>query len=309
VGLSGGVRVPSDAGWPPGTDSLTLVNDTSVMSAPGEPISDVSFTNVNLTVPGGHPAAEANLVPPDSLTLYRPREWGKRPAYGFWMRHVANVTFTNTTVQFDRNDGRPAFATDDGRQVRWVDSRAERSTGASDLVLNKTIGYGVERSTTTSGDPWRIKAVNSTPEPGPDTFAVPIEAESGQVTEPMRVYDGYVSVAPGNNSKTSPPSTGAVTDTFTVPASATCKLWLRVIAANTADDSFWVRVDGGPWVLWNIVPTGAAWHWADLRDSSGPVTVSLDVGTPHTVTVAYREDGAKLDRLVVTNDLGSTPPA
>jgi polygalacturonase len=289
---------------------------SSLIGSPGAPISDVSFTNVNLTVPGGHPASEANLVPPESLTLYRPREWGKRPSYGFWMRHVANVTFTNTTVQFDRNDGRPAFATDDGRQVRWVDSRAERSTGASDLVLNKTIGYAVERSTTTAGDPWRIKAVNSTPEPGPDVFAVPVEAESGQVTEPMRVSDDtaappnrYVSVAPGNNSKTSPPSTGAVTDTFTVPATATCKLWLRVVAANTGDDSFWVRVDGGPWVLWNIVPTGSAWHWADLRDSSGPVTVSLAAGTPHTVTVAYREDGAKLDRLVVTNDLGSTPPA
>jgi polygalacturonase len=289
---------------------------SSLIGSPGAAIGDVSFTNVNLTVPGGHPASEANLVPPESLTLYRPREWGKRPAYGFWMRHVANVTFTNTVVQFDRNDGRPAFAVDDGRQVRWTDSRAERSTGGSDLNLSKTIGYAVERSTTTAGDPWRIKAVDSSPGPGPDVFSVPIEAESGQLTEPMRGYDDaaapptrYVSVVPGNNSKTSPPSTGTVTVTFTVPATATCKLWLRVIAANTGDDSFWVRLDTGPWVLWNIVPTGSAWHWADLRDSSGPVTMSLAAGAPHTVTVGYREDGAKLDRLVVTNDLGFAPPA
>jgi hypothetical protein len=105
---------------------------SSVIGSPGADIADLAFTNVKLTVPGGHPASEANLNPPESLTLYRPREWGKRPAYGFWLRHVSRVTFTNVDVQFEKGDGRPAFVVDDGRRVEWTDARAERSTGPYD---------------------------------------------------------------------------------------------------------------------------------------------------------------------------------
>jgi hypothetical protein len=288
---------------------------SSVIGSPGADIADLAFTNVKLTVPGGHPASEANLNPPESLTLYRPREWGKRPAYGFWLRHVSRVTFTSVDVQFEKGDGRPAFVVDDGKRVEWTDARAERSTGPYDLAVLRTTGYALTRTTTTAGDPLRVRSVNSTPGPAPDLFAVGWEPEDAQLTEPMRATADpaasggrYVSVAAGNNSRTAPPATGTATATFTVPATATCKVWARVIAANGGDDSFWVRVDAGPWVLWNVTPTGATWHWADVRDGAGPVTVNLAAGAPHTLVVAYREDGARLDRVVVTNDVSGSPP-
>jgi hypothetical protein len=289
---------------------------STFVGSPGADITDVTLTNVRLTVPGNHPASDASVVPPENLVFYRPREFGTRPAYGFWMRHVARVTFVNTDVQFDRADGRPAFATDDGKRVQWVDSRAERSTGTFDARFTNTNGYGLTRTTTTTGAPLRIRSVNSTPLPGPDVFVLAAEAETGVLTEPMRALGDpaasggrYVTVAPGNNSKTAAPATGHATATFTVPADATCKVWARVIAANTGDDSFWVRIDGGPWIAWNGIPVGTAWHWADLRGTSGsPVTANLTAGE-HTVTFAYREDGARLDRLLLTNDLGPNPPA
>src|SRR6266545_1477499 len=136
---------------------------SSFIGSPGALISHVSLTNVKLTVPGGHKVSDANLVPVESLTLYRPREWGTRPAYGFWLRHVSGITFTNVDVQFVKNDGRPAFAVDDGRDVRWVDSKVKRSTGPADLRVTRTTGYSLVRTTTTAGRPLRVRAVNSTP--------------------------------------------------------------------------------------------------------------------------------------------------
>jgi hypothetical protein len=286
---------------------------STLVGEPGTPIDDVTFTNVRLTVPGGHPASEAALVPPENPVFYRPREWGKRPAYGFWLRHVRDVTFTNTQVEFARSDGRPAFLVDDGARVAVLDSRLERSTGPADVVVNRTAGYGLRGTTTTAGAAPRVRATNSTPLPDQPPVTVAWEPEDQTVTAPLRVLTDpaasggrYVTVAPGNNSRTAPPATGTVTASVAVPAAGTYKIWARVIAPTSGDDSFWVRVDGGAWTLWNNIPLGGAWHWADVRGTA-PVTVELAAG-PHTVVVGYREDGARLDRMLLTTDLGPVPP-
>jgi len=138
---------------------------SSFIGSPGADITDVTLTNVRLTVPGGHSAADANLTPAESLLLYRPREWGPRPAYGFWLRHVSGIVFTNVEVQYAKADGRPAIAVDDGKLVRWQDSRFQRSTGGYDARFTDTAGYGLVNTTSTAGDPLRIRSVNSTPLP------------------------------------------------------------------------------------------------------------------------------------------------
>ncbi|MEZ0072442.1 glycosyl hydrolase family 28 protein [Planotetraspora sp. GP83] len=145
---------------------------------------------------------------------------------------------------------------------------------------------------------------------------VTAEAESGTVTAPMQVASDaaawggqYVTVAPGNNSTGSAPSNGSTVIPFSVSAAGTYRFWGRVIAPANTDDSFWVRVDGGSWVNWNDITTGAAWHWAPVTNdasSDAPITASLSAGS-HTLTVAYREDGAKLDRVLITDDAGLVP--
>jgi hypothetical protein len=55
------------------------------------------------------------------------------------------------------------------------------------------------------------------------------------------------------------------------------------------------------------VALGTSWHWSDVRDASNStVLYSLSAGV-HTLTFAYREDGAKLDRVVLTDDLAFVP--
>ncbi|WP_051174287.1 glycoside hydrolase family 28 protein [Amycolatopsis orientalis] len=121
------------------------------------PIENVTFDNVKLTVPGGHPAAEADLVPPEASTTYPPRIFGKRPAYGFWIRHAAGIRFTGGEFRFAKADGRPAFLTDDVRGVALDGVRVDRSNGGYDVVWRNTSGQSITGSTTTGGQALRVR--------------------------------------------------------------------------------------------------------------------------------------------------------
>jgi len=129
---------------------------SSLIGSPGHDITDVSLSNIRLTVPGGHPVSDASAVPPEGPALFRPREFGVRPAYGFWLRHVARVTFTGVVVTSDKPDGRPAFTLGDGDHVQWTDTRAQASTGPFDVSITGSTGVVLTRCTTTAGDPLRV---------------------------------------------------------------------------------------------------------------------------------------------------------
>ncbi|MEU6714534.1 glycosyl hydrolase family 28 protein [Nonomuraea sp. NPDC046802] len=94
------------------------------------------------------------------------------------------------------------------------------TTGGSELTSTIT-GYSVTGATTLGGA-LRVRATNSTPVPG-QPVSLYGEAESGTVTAPMRALQdpaasggACVSVAPGNDSKSSAPSTGHATLSFDV---------------------------------------------------------------------------------------------
>jgi hypothetical protein len=141
-----------------------------------------------------------------------------------------------------------------------------------------------------------------------------LEAESGVLTAPMTVAldtaasgGQYVHVPNAKNIVTDPITQpgGQVTYAFTVPA-GTYVIWGRVRAANGGDDSFWVSIDGGPFALWEIPVGSWVWDQVNNRNVADPVLFSLAAGT-HTLVVKQREDGARLDRLLITSDLAFVP--
>ncbi len=138
---------------------------STLTGAPGGPrVENVTFTGVKLTVPGGHPASDANRNPPEKPTTFPPRDYGPRPAYGFWMRHVQGIRFVDCTVQFDRNDGRPAFLADDGAAVSLSGVTVERGSGSPyDVGFRRITGYAVTGGGTTGGAALRVRATASTP--------------------------------------------------------------------------------------------------------------------------------------------------
>ena len=128
--------------------------------------------------------------------------------------------------------------------------------------------------------------------------------------DPLASNDDYLTISSGLNSLASAP-TGAdnlVRFTITVTAAGLYRILGRVYSADGADDSFWVRVDEGTWYNWNNWNTASTWQWEEVVDSDNGNTLlkwSLTPGN-HTFDIAYREDGARIDKLHLTIN-GTTP--
>jgi len=145
-----------------------------------------------------------------------------------------------------------------------------------------------------------------------------IEAEAANtITAPMKVYDSpkasggkYIGtdVGTGNSSSNPPAPAGTATYSFTV-AGGTYKISCRIIIP--AGDSFWVRIPGATtqttnhasgWVRWSDPPNSSNWYWYDVfsaEDNAATVLFTMPAGT-HTLEIAYREDGALLDVIVIS---------
>lgn len=86
-------------------------------------ITNISFKGVNLLVKGGHPAADANAMPPEiGVGRYNVGDLKIQPAYGFWFRHAKNVMIKNCRIDCEKPDARHAIVLDDviGAEIRSV---------------------------------------------------------------------------------------------------------------------------------------------------------------------------------------------
>ncbi|MCT9930266.1 glycosyl hydrolase family 28 protein [Planotetraspora sp. A-T 1434] len=156
----------------------TVTGTTSVDIGPG-----ITFNNVNLTVPGAHPASDATKVPGEFLTSYPPRDYGTRPSYGYWIRHATGVKVNGGTLKFSSNDDRPAIIADDASTVVVDGLTAQRGSASPyDVGVSNVTGYAVTNSQNTSGGALRVKATNSTPLPsGPPPTRY--EAENATISQ------------------------------------------------------------------------------------------------------------------------------
>jgi peptidoglycan/xylan/chitin deacetylase (PgdA/CDA1 family) len=149
-----------------------------------------------------------------------------------------------------------------------------------------------------------------------------VEAEAMARTSPMVAVTeagasgGQVIWSGTSGSNAAVPATGHATFTFNVPTAGTFQVWGRFLVgpATTSDDSLWARIDNGAWTQWNDIfqRIGAGFGWDrehnTITSGSNNVLISrnLTAGN-HTLEVAYRENGLKLDRFLITNDLAFVP--
>jgi len=84
-------------------------------------------------------------------------------------------------------------------------------------------------------------------------------------------------------------------------------LWGRVQACDVRDNSFFVQIDDNLDNLWEI-KTGDHWHWDKVNDRNilDPLRFILKSGV-HTIKIKMREDGTKLDKMLLTNNIGFVP--
>ncbi|HEX9662517.1 MAG TPA: hypothetical protein VGB27_09545, partial [Candidatus Binatia bacterium] len=92
---------------------------------------------------------------------------------------------------------------------------------------------------------------------------------------------------------------GEVRFTISIPQAGTRALWARTIASNGNSDSFYVTRNGTLVKEW-LVPSSTTWKWnkvANLSLASGQIKLAF----------RQREDGTKLDQVILTSDLGFIP--
>lgn len=99
----------------------------------GAELENIRFEHLRLTSKGGGSLEESEIDPP-STNEYQPRALGKRPAYGFFARHVKGLLFRDVVLDFERDDLRPAILCRHVRGLRLDGVRARRAAGGAASV-------------------------------------------------------------------------------------------------------------------------------------------------------------------------------
>jgi hypothetical protein len=104
---------------------------------------------------------------------------------------------------------------------------------------------------------------------------------------------------------------------FDAPADGEYVIWARALGPDGFSDSFFVSVDGGGEDIFDAVRDKEPrdlFLWAAVNGRNGFITAWLEdprvFALPkgrHTVEFRCREPGARLDKIVVTNDRAFKP--
>ena len=129
--------------------------------ADGNQISDVTFTNVNLEVPGGN-GTMGTGVPSNDPKNYNPNSIGTRPSYGWYVHNAHHITWVDSEVHFKNNDGRPSVIANNGSFLRFDKLTAERGANSPfDVGFQTVTGYCVTNGQNTQGGALRVSTTSS----------------------------------------------------------------------------------------------------------------------------------------------------
>lgn len=102
---------------------------------------------------------------------------------------------------------------------------------------------------------------------------------------------------------------GSVSVNLTIPATATYRIWTRMKAADTTNNTFALEVDSGN--CYKVggagVPSGA-WTWVDYQNgsSASKTEMSLTQGA-HSLKLIGVQPGVQVDRIIAVSDLACVP--
>lgn len=130
-----------------------------------------------------------------------------------------------------------------------------------------------------------------------------LETECGTVgsnwetgIDPTASGGKYVSIKTGMNSTRTAPAADTAANIivipFTIETPGFYNFLAKAIGPTGADDSYWVKIDDQPYAGAAGL-LGTSWQWNRL--TSGNLTPGQ-----HKLTISYREDGGKLDKILIT---------
>jgi hypothetical protein len=115
-----------------------------LVGIPGFDIEDIRMDNITILVKGGAPIEQAALIVPEKENAYPdPQEFGKIPAYGFFIRHAKNITMTNIELKLENEDSRPPFILEDVKGASFINVRVAHGEGVSSFVLKNVTDFSL----------------------------------------------------------------------------------------------------------------------------------------------------------------------
>ena len=208
---------------------------------------------------------------------------------------------------------------EDMQRVRWKQWNIDLASLGVNLQNITTMSIGIDGNgadgTLYLDD---IRLYSSATEVVVPSEEIWLEAElADTITDPMEIYDDPAASggkcigtddSVGNSSDTPPAPDGTASYTFSV-AGGTYKISCRIIIPS--GDSFWMQIPGAAtqttnhssgWVRWSDPPSSNNWYWYDVfsaEDDGETVLFTIPAGT-HTLEIAYREDAALMDAIVIS---------
>jgi polygalacturonase len=119
---------------------------STISGIPGHLIEDVRVSNVQIFLQGGGTREQAAIEPPEKEKDYpEPTMFGTLPAYGFFIRHVKGLEFSNVHISYMKEDLRPAFALDDVNEADFHHIKAPHAPDVPVFVLKKVKDFNLHQ--------------------------------------------------------------------------------------------------------------------------------------------------------------------
>lgn len=112
----------------------------SITGLPGYPVENVTLSNIRITYPGGGTKEDAQKVVPEHPEKYPESSmFGTLPSYGFYCRHVKNLTMNNIDLNLKTSDYRPSLIFEDVTNLDVNGFRGESIPDGSPFIIFKDV--------------------------------------------------------------------------------------------------------------------------------------------------------------------------
>ncbi len=135
-----------DAGYRnegPVEDMPRNISPASIVGMPDARIKNVTLRNIQIHYPGGGDALfarvgidELDKVPEMASSYPEFSMFKELPAWGFYVRHAADITFDHVTLVCDKKDYRTALVLDDVQTAKFIDLRVTEPGSKKKPVFN-----------------------------------------------------------------------------------------------------------------------------------------------------------------------------
>ncbi len=171
---------------------------------------------------------------------------------------------------------------------------------------DNTYGYGLIQV----ADALRYLKQLTAPTPTPAPFTWWMEAENGSLKQPIGMGEDENASGCGYIYVTEKWSDGGATFNFNLPDAGNYYIWARAMGRGWSNNSFFIRIDDGEEFHFEILPADdGTWSWA-WKPAPPPEeytdSIYLSSG-PHTIQFRSREQGSRLDAILITNQASYTP--